>query len=160
MKKLFTITAVLMLSISIFAQKKAINEIDQFITSWHEAAASNDQDEYFNCIDETGIYIGTDSTEVWTKNEFYEWSTPHFEKKKGWNFKANSRNIYISDDKKMAWFDELINYGKGTLRGSGILIKRGEDWRILHYVLSVPVPNEKFNDVMKKINSQSLMIEK
>lgn len=142
------------LSISLYAQYSLENDIDDFLTSWHEAAASGDQASYFNMIDEQGIYIGTDSTEVWTKQEFYDWSTPHFNAGKTWDFKANSRNIYISDDNQMAWFDELISFSKGTLRGSGVLIKRQNDWKILHYVLSLPVPNEKFEGVMEVLNAE------
>lgn len=153
MKKNIPILLFLFLSFSLSAQENMKNDIDNFLTSWHEAAASGDQASYFNLIDEQGIYIGTDSTEIWTKQEFYDWSTPHFKAGKTWNFKANSRSIYISDDKQMAWFDELISFSKGTLRGSGVLIKRRDDWKVLHYVLSLPVPNEKFEEVIKVLNS-------
>ncbi|MEZ5084342.1 MAG: nuclear transport factor 2 family protein [Bacteroidales bacterium] len=154
MKKNILFLFLIFLSFSLYAQDSMENDIDNFLTSWHEAAALGNQASYFEMIDESGIYIGTDSTEIWTKQEFYDWSTPHFSAGKTWNFKANSRNIYISDDKQMAWFDELINFSKGTLRGSGILIKRQKDWKILHYVLSLPVPNEKFEEVMEVINSE------
>ena len=154
MKKNLPFFLFIFLSFSLYAQENIKNDIDNFLTFWHEAAASGDQFSYFNMIDEQGIYIGTDSTEVWTKQEFYDWSTPHFNAGKSWDFKANSRNIYISEDKHMAWFDELINFSKGTLRGSGILIKRQDDWKILHYVLSLPVPNEKFEGVMEVLNAE------
>ncbi len=123
--------------------------IDDLLTNWHNAAADVNQQAYFNYIAEDGIYIGTDSTEIWTKQEFYDWSQPHFDKHKTWTFKANSRNIYLSEDGLFAWFDELVSYGKGTLRGSGVLAKQNDDWKIKHYVLSLPVPNEKFKAVME-----------
>lgn len=154
MKKNILILLIFFLSFSLYAQDSMENDIDNFLTSWHEAAASCDQTSYFKMIDENGIYIGTDSTEIWTKQEFYDWSTPHFSKGKTWNFKANSRNIYLSDDKQMAWFDELINFSKGTLRGSGVLIRRPEGWKILQYVLSLPVPNEKFEEVLNILNAE------
>lgn len=159
MKKNIPFLLFIFLSFSLYAQDSLENDINDFLTSWHEAAASGDQDSYFNMIDEQGIYIGTDSTEVWTKQEFYDWSTPHFKAGKTWSFKANSRNIYISDDKQIVWFDELINFSKGTLRGSGVLIKRQDDWKILHYVLSLPVPNEKFEGVMNVLNAEEGVIK-
>ncbi len=107
-----------------------------------------------------GIYIGTDSTEIWTKQAFYEWSTPYFNSGKTWNFKTNSRNIYLSEDKNFAWFDELVTNGKITLRGSGVLEKKENTWKIKHYVLSLPVPNEKFKSVRDVINSPDEKIEK
>ncbi len=137
-----------------FGQKEVKKELNKLITEWHNAAADVDQKSYFDFIDDDGIYIGTDSTEIWTKQEFFDWSTPHFSKKKTWSFKANDRNIYLSEDKQFAWFDEVVDFGGGTLRGSGILINSGSRWRIVHYVLSVPVPNEKFKDVMGVINNE------
>lgn len=150
--KFLTILMIIAPLISIAQEKEVIN---QLLTNWHEAASSINQESYFSFIDENGIYIGTDSTEIWTKQEFYVWSTPHFESNKTWNFKATNRNIYLSDDKTLAWFDELVDYGKGKLRGSGVLQKKTDGWKIMHYVLSVPVPNEKFVAVMDVINYKS-----
>ena len=147
----FILVLVLFSPLYLFPQGNETNSIDALLTDWHNAAASIDQNLYFSYIDDQGIYIGTDSTEIWTKQEFYDWSTPHFEKKKTWSFKATQRHIYMSDDQKTAWFDELIDYGKGTLRGSGVLQKRPQGWRIMQYVLSVPVPNDKFVSVMDLI---------
>ncbi|MCB2221473.1 MAG: nuclear transport factor 2 family protein [Bacteroidetes bacterium] len=126
-------------------------EVDQLLTDWHNAAAVGNQDEYFNYLDDNSIYIGTDSTEIWTKDAFYEWATPHFEKEKTWTFVATHRDIYFSDDGLVAWFDELVDYGSGTLRGSGVLQKRGNEWKIMQYVLSLPVPNDKYKAVMDVI---------
>jgi len=159
MKKSFTLTLTFLFSLILFSQENAKQEINTFIDAWHEAAAVNDQAGYFEKIDDQGIYIGTDSSEVWTRQEFYDWSTPHFEMEKGWAFKAQSRNIYLSDDGRMAWFDELLDYGKGTLRGSGVLTKRETEWKVLHYVLSVPVPNDKFKEVMELIDSKPMLSE-
>jgi len=159
MKKILTLTVTFMFSVMLFSQESLKLEINTLIDSWHEAAAINDQEGYFEKIDEHGIYIGTDSSEVWTRQEFYDWSTPHFQKENGWAFKAQSRNVYLSDDGRMAWFDELLDYGKGTLRGSGVLAKKDTEWRILHYVLSVPVPNDKFTEVMKLIERKPMLLE-
>ena len=63
--------------------------IDALLDSWHKAAGDNDQETYFSVIDEEGIYIGTDSSELWTKQQFYDWSTPYFNDRKGWSFTKN-----------------------------------------------------------------------
>ncbi|HPE55132.1 MAG TPA: nuclear transport factor 2 family protein [Bacteroidales bacterium] len=144
--------ATILFSIGIHAQQDESAAIDQLLTDWHNAAANVQQDEYFSYFDEDAVYIGTDSTEIWTKAEFYEWSKPHFEKQKTWTFVATHRSVYFSEDGTVAWFDELIDYGKGTLRGSGVLQKKDGVWKIKQYVLSVPVPNEKFKSVMEVIN--------
>ena len=34
-------------------------------------------------------------------------------------------------------------------RGSGVLVKVGKQWKIKHYVLSMTIPNETIEDVVK-----------
>ncbi len=150
--KLILIFTVLTLSISAKAQDTEITNIANLIDAWHKAAADVNQKAYFDFIADDGVYIGTDSTEIWTKAEFFEWSKQYFEKGKAWTFTCNSRNIYISGDGQYAWFDELLSSGKVTLRGSGILKKGDSGWKLKHYVLSLPVPNEKFKAVIKVMN--------
>lgn len=135
----------------LFGQDHLKNQINTVLDEWHAAAARADMATYFAIIDEEGIYIGTDASENWTKQAFYEWSKPFFEKGKAWTFRAVERNIYFSDDQSFAWFDEKLEASYGMLRGSGVLRLKNGEWKIMHYVLSLPVPNEKFNEVNKLI---------
>lgn len=159
MKKICFIAVWIITAINLPAQENVRQQIADLLDSWHQAAASNDLEGYFEKIDDEGIYIGTDSSEIWTRQAFYDWSIPYFQQDKGWKFSAVQRNIYISEDKQLAWFDEQLQYGRGTLRGSGVVIKRGTDWRIIHYVLSVPVPNEKYSEVMKLIRHKPMIMD-
>ena len=147
--KLILLLAVLSFSFNLKAQDNEKTTITNLIDNWHKAAADTDQKAYFDFIADDGVYIGTDSTEIWSKDEFFEWSKKYFEKGKVWSFTANSRNIHISTDGRFAWFDELLSSGKTTLRGSGVLQKGNNGWKLEHYVLSLPVPNEKFKAVVK-----------
>ena len=79
----------------ISAQQKEKDEITQMLDKWHLAAANADQTAYFEGIDEDGIYIGTDATEIWTKQEFFEWSKPYFDKGKAWNLYCHKKK-YLS----------------------------------------------------------------
>ena len=46
-----------------------------------------------------------------------------------------------------AYFDELLDNAKlGLCRGSGILAKKGDDWKVLQYNLSIPIPNALAED--------------
>lgn len=147
---IFTLLAYLPITLLAQNEKQTINNL---LIEWHQTAADVNQHDYFDFIDDDGTYIGTDSTEIWTKQAFFDWSIPHFEKGKTWNFKTNSRNIYLAKDNSFAWFDELVTNGKITLRGSGVLEKKSDGWKLKHYVLSLPVPNDKFNDVRDVINA-------
>jgi hypothetical protein len=73
---------------------------------------------------------------------------PFFDNKKAWNFTSLERNIYFSTDGKTAWFDELLNTQMKICRGSGVLVKINNDWKIKHYVLSMTIPNDNTNEVV------------
>ena len=151
--KILLVTVFSVFSFILLAQDEKVN-IENLLDQWHQAAANADQIAYFDFIAENGIYIGTDATENWTKSEFFEWSKSYFENGKAWNFEATERNIYFSKDRSIVWFDEQLQYTGGVLRGTGVLIKEKNNWKLAHYVLSLPVPNEKFKDVMKVIKEE------
>jgi len=138
----------------LLTQDPIIGNMSDLLDEWHADAARADMVAYFDKIDEGGIYIGTDATENWTKQAFYNWSKPYFDKGKAWTFLATERNIYLSDDGTIAWFDEMLESSSGLLRGSGVLCFRKGSWKIMHYVLSVPVPNDKFREIMDVISGE------
>lgn len=154
MNKLYILIFFTSVSFLAIGQEKEKDDINQMLDDWHKAAANADQEAYFERIDGAGIYIGTEAKEIWTKQEFYEWSKPYFDKGKAWSFTAIKRNIYLSVDGSFAWFDELLQFTGGVFRGSGVLCKKDGQWKLKHYVLSLPVPNEKFKEVMEVINHE------
>ena len=126
------------------------SEINLVIDNWHQAAAEANSNSYFNAMTEDAIFIGTDATENWNKPAFIQFAKPFFDKGKAWNFTALERNIYFSSDKKTAWFDELLNTQMKICRGSGVLVvDKNNNWKIKHYVLSMTIPNDHTNEVVK-----------
>jgi len=118
-------------------------EINQFMDKWHRAAATANANDYFGGLNKDSIFIGTDATENWRKDAFYEWGKGYFENGEAWDFTAIDRNIYFSDDGTLAWFDELLDTTNlGICRGSGVLKMTDAGWKIEHYVLSVTAPND------------------
>jgi hypothetical protein len=125
-------------------------EIDFMLNSWHQAAAEANFNNYFNAMTDDAIFIGTDATENWNKQEFIKFAKPFFDKGKAWNFTALERNIYFSSDKKTAWFDELLNTQMKICRGSGVLVlDENGNWKIKQYVLSMTIPNDHTDEVVK-----------
>lgn len=126
-----------------FPKLSPVASLDTFATRWHRAAAEADATTFFGSMDDMAIYIGTDATEHWTKDEFYTFAKPYFDKGKAWDFTAKERHIFIDPDENIAYWDELLDTWMGDCRGTGI-VKRQADgsWKLLHYTLSVTVPNE------------------
>ncbi|MDI9308855.1 MAG: nuclear transport factor 2 family protein [Limnohabitans sp.] len=148
MKKIIT-SFLLIISIWSNAQSKETTQINSLLDNWHKAAAEAKFDSYFDAMAEESIFIGTDATENWNKKQFIDFAKPYFDKGKAWNFTALERHIYFSKDKKTAWFDELLNTQMKICRGSGVLEIINGKWKIKHYVLSMTIPNDNTNDVIK-----------
>ena len=129
--------------------EKEKTEIAAMLDGFNVAAAKADFTTYFNYFAEESTFIGTDATEIWDKKAFMSWAKPYFDKKKTWNFTSLKRNVYFSKDGKLAWFDELLDTQMKICRGSGVLVKVGNEWKIQHYVLSMTVPNEEVNAAIK-----------
>ena len=77
----------------------------------------------------------------WTIDQFEDYALKRFENGKGWTYHSISRNVYINGN--TAWFDdELENEKYGVFRGTGVLIKRNNEWLIAQYKLLLPIPND------------------
>ncbi len=137
-------------------------EVNILLDNWHKDAAKTNFDAYFNAISEDGIFIGTDATENWNKKNFMTFSKPYFDKGKAWNFTSLERNVFFSEDGKTAWFDELLDTQMKICRGSGVLVRINNEWKIKHYVLSMTIPNDNSNEVIsiKSVIEDKIINEK
>ncbi|WP_298349978.1 nuclear transport factor 2 family protein [uncultured Dokdonia sp.] len=136
--------------------------IEGTLDAWHQAAANADFEAYFALMTDTAIFIGTDATEIWDVKAFKSYSKPHFDKGRAWSFTSINRNIHLDDtSQNTAWFDEHLDTQMGVCRGSGILKKVDDSWKIQHYVLSIAVPNGNVAELTQsKKEWDSLYIKK
>jgi len=136
-------------------------KVTQFIDQWHADAAAANFETYFGALAEESIFIGTDATENWNKKQFQAFAKPYFDKGKAWNFKAIERNIYFNENGKLVWFDELLSTQMKICRGSGVLVLEKGEWKIKHYVLSMTIPNDTIDEVVKiKAPIEDVLLEK
>lgn len=140
------------------SEKEQINEL---LEEWHQAAAEANFDHYFSMMAPESVFIGTDATENWNKQEFMEWSKPYFDRGKAWSFTTLERNTFVAEDEQLAWFDELLDTQMGICRGSGVVVKEDGEWKVKHYVLSIAIPNENVDTVtsLKAAFDKALMLE-
>jgi hypothetical protein len=149
MKKTVLLSFLFLFTNVISAQNEFKLQVGFTIDSWHKAAAEANYDNYFDLLTDDAVFIGTDATENWTKSEFKSYAKPHFDKGKAWSFKAVERHIYFNPNNTIAWFDELLDTQMKICRGSGILVLQKGQWKIQHYVLSMTIPNDKTDEVIK-----------
>lgn len=136
-------------------------QVNKTIGKWHKAASEANFENYFKLMTEDAIFIGTDATENWTLSEFKEFSRPYFESGKAWSFSTLDRNLYVHENLRVAWFDELLDTQMGICRGSGVMMKEKDNWKIHHYVLSIAIPNENVDEIteLKKNFDNKLISE-
>ena len=126
-------------------------QVNAFVDEWHEDAA-HARIAYFDKIAADGVYIGTDRTELWKRDAFKAWAKKYFERKSAWSFKATRRNVYASGDGSLIWFDELLDTpNMGPCMASGVIRKTAKGFEIVHYQLSMAVPNEVGGQVTRLI---------
>ena len=162
MKKFLLVVLLIGIAFPIQAQRNSASpkeKVNERLEAWHLAAANAHYDAYFENMAENSVFIGTDPTENWTKSEFMIWAKPYFDRGKAWSFSTLERNIFVGENGNLAWFDELLETQMGICRGSGVVVKEDDKWKVKHYVLSIAIPNENVDQVtvLKKEFDNKLM---
>ncbi len=120
--------------------------IHKLMNNWHQAAANANQEVFFGSMTADAVYLGTDASERWNREELRDWSKTFFERDTAWAFVPTKREVYFSNNQRVAWFEEYLNTWMGPCRASGVLVKMEGDWKIKHYDLSVMIPNDLVKD--------------
>jgi len=118
-------------------------QVNLFMDGWHDDAA-HARMRYFDKMAPDGVYIGTDRNELWQRDAFREWGRKYFEgKQAAWVFHPTRRNLYATPDGSLIWFDELLDtQNMGHCMASGVIRRTVAGFEIVHYQLSLAVPNE------------------
>ena len=138
------------------ATASAEAEVATVLDDFHSAAALAAGDRYFGHFATDAIFLGTDPGERWTLGEFRAFADPYFSKGQGWTYVPVERNVVLSGSGDLAWFDELLdNDSYGRCRGSGVLRKTVDGWKIVQYNLTMVIPNDVARDVAAMIRDAS-----
>lgn len=137
-------------------EQSPLDQAAAVIDRLHEAASKADAAVYFDLYTPDARFIGTDAGERWSVDQLREYAGPAFSSGRGWTYHPKQRHIVLLDDpcQCVAVFDELLDNEKfGEVRGSGVVVKRGDAWKIHQYVLSFAVPNDIAYDVADTIKA-------
>jgi len=125
-------------------------EVNYMLDRMHKSAASGRLDLYIGCFHDGALFVGTDPSEHWDIDAFTDFCRTAFAKGSNWTYEPFDRTVHVVGD--VAWFIERLRHAQyGELRGSGVLTKVGSVWRIAQYVLSLPIPNNIFDHVVRQI---------
>ncbi|MDZ7742610.1 MAG: nuclear transport factor 2 family protein [Bacteroidota bacterium] len=122
------------------------NVLDQYVIANENQDFSIIENIWAN--DDDIELIGTDSDELLTGWESIKSAIRHqFESFENTYISVNDQQIHLNSTGNTAWFFETLNYNflyKGEamsfegIRFTGVMLKRGDKWEIVHGHLSVP----------------------
>lgn len=135
-------TVMLILVASTAGADDPAREITVLLDTWHSASAAADADTYFGLMTPDCVFLGTDASERWRRDELRTWAEPYFAEAPAWAFNAHDRTIYTCGDGDVAWFEEYLDTNMGPCRASGVVSRTADGWRIRHYDLALTVPND------------------
>ncbi len=128
------------------------SDVDAVLDEFHAAAAAADEERYFAVLSPSFVFLGTAPGERWEGSAWRDFVHSYFSKGKGWEYAPSQRSVVVSPDGLAAWFDEsLENSSYGTCRGTGVLRREGDTWRLTQYNLCIPVPDELVPELRARI---------
>lgn len=133
--------------------------IDAVLDDFHAAAADADAARYLGHMTDDAVFMGTDEWERWPRNpDFTEYVAARFADG-GWSYRSVERHVEIAGD--TAWFDEVVfSERNGRFRGTGVLVREDDRWKIAHYAMSFLVFNENWQEVVELTRRTALEKEK
>lgn len=148
MAKVMAALAFALLWLPDLARAQAIDEraVAESLDAMHAAAARSDGPAYFDRLSPGLLWIGNDTTELWTREEFIAFAEPFFARGEGWVYSARERRVFPAPDpcQCIAWVDEVLDSETyGTAVGTALMWKNDDgEWRVLRYALTYPIPND------------------
>lgn len=124
-------------------------DVKVVLDDFHRASVAADLEGTLGHLAEDAIYFGTDPAERFTVAQLRDFIAPYFAQGMGWTAIPWVQHIELSADGSVAWFDErLTSSSWGEMRGTGVLTRDGQEWKIVQFSLSLPVPNDLINDLI------------
>jgi len=108
----------------------------------HKAGMDANQPAFAALLAEDVIFLGMDGANRLEGAAVRNFVSNSFASGKAWAYSSSLREIRLSGDGSVAWFDEVLEHDRlGSGRGTGVLIRKSEGWRVAQYSLTIPLPN-------------------
>lgn len=131
------------------------DEIHGVLDAFHAAAAAADETAYLATLAPDMVFLGTAPGERWSGDAWREFVHSYFSRGKGWAYVPSARSVDVAADGTTAWFDETVdNEHYGSCRGTGVLRRFEDGWRIQQYNLTIPIPDEMAPEVVARIGKR------
>jgi ketosteroid isomerase-like protein len=130
--------------------------VDAVLDAFHAAAAAADEEGYVATLAESMVFLGTAPGERWQGDAWRDFVRSYFSRGKGWAYTPSARSVDFAEDGLTAWFDETVeNEHYGSCRGTGVLRRHDDGWKIQQYNLTLPIPDELAPGVVARIRAST-----
>jgi ketosteroid isomerase-like protein len=109
---------------------------DAALDALHKAAEEKNPAAFAALLTDDVVFLGIDGGARLEGESARDFFSESFDDGQGWAYRSSDRAMYLSVDGGVAWFDEvLVNGETGSRRGTGVLVRQGEDWKLAQYNL-------------------------
>lgn len=138
---IYSTTGTLLLGVLFTLQALAEASADAALDSLHKAGADADAAEFVIVLAPDAVFLGVDDGNRLQGQALRNFVSESFASGNTWGYRSSDRDIRLSADGTVAWFDESLEHEQlGRGRGSGVLIKNDGSWQVVQYDLTVPLP--------------------
>lgn len=100
-------------SINIDGHQSSYHDIDHsdvnvVLDEWHHSASVGDLHTYIQSMTEGAVFMGTDESERWTRDELQSYAEKYFKDGQGWTYHPRDRFVRTNAYGDIAWVDGLF----------------------------------------------------
>jgi len=136
----------LLLGLAIATQPHADTSPTATLDAFYAASAGGNQSAFIAQLTEDAVLLGVDGVARLQGQSLRDYVSKSFGSEgiangNSWSYHSSDRQIRLSADGTVAWFDESLQHEKlGAGRASGVLVANGGNWKIAQYNRTVPLP--------------------
>jgi len=139
---IYCFLSLFLFTVPLIAQEP-VDAINTTLDTWHKSSGEVKFGPFINSLAADAVILGADREERWDKNHSDKFSEQYFNPKYAWNYTYQNRHIHFNTDSTTAWFDETFKINTKFFRGTGVLSKVDNDWKISQYSLSMLTPYQE-----------------
>jgi hypothetical protein len=114
---------------------------DAALDALHKAGADANSAAFESLLAQDVVFLGVDGDARLEGQSARDFLSEHLMQGNAWAYRSIERETRLSPDGSVAWFDETLQHDQlGRGRGTGVLIRGSEGWKVAQYSLIVPLP--------------------
>ncbi|HEY6131989.1 MAG TPA: nuclear transport factor 2 family protein [Halioglobus sp.] len=107
----------------------------------HKAGVDADRSAFLSLLTQDVVLLGMAGGNRLEGQSARDFVSAQFARGDAWAYRSRARDIRLSADGSVAWFDEALEQDQfGSGRGTGVLVRSDEGWKIAQYHLTLPLP--------------------